>query len=74
MELAKANKMRSIAFPAISTGIFNFPLEEATKIAISSILDWLNKIENFDSIDKVVFCLNSARTKKIYENNLDFFK
>ena len=40
MELAKANGVRSIAFPAISTGVYHFPKVKATNIAVQTLLRW----------------------------------
>jgi O-acetyl-ADP-ribose deacetylase (regulator of RNase III) len=41
LALARAKQAASIAFPAISTGVYRFPLERATRIAVSSVLDEL---------------------------------
>src|SRR5205814_5277511 len=41
LELAVANGVKTIAFPAISTGVYRFPLERATKIAVATVVDFL---------------------------------
>jgi O-acetyl-ADP-ribose deacetylase (regulator of RNase III) len=41
LRLAKQNQIESIAFPAISTGVYGYPLEDATKIAVRSVAAWL---------------------------------
>ncbi|MCM1244025.1 MAG: O-acetyl-ADP-ribose deacetylase [Roseburia sp.] len=41
LELAKKNDIHSIAFPAISTGVYGYPLEEAVPIAFNTITKWL---------------------------------
>jgi len=41
LELAAEHALESIAFPSISTGIYGFPLERATRIAHTTIRDWL---------------------------------
>ena len=52
LKLAVENKIKTIAFPAISTGVYRFPLERATKIAVSEVKKFLEKNE---SIEKVIF-------------------
>lgn len=41
LQLALDNKLKSIAFPSISTGVYRFPIERASHIALSVILDFL---------------------------------
>ncbi len=45
LEVAKENKIQSIAFPNISTGIYHFPKEEAAQIAIKTVKDFLQQYE-----------------------------
>lgn len=55
LQLADRSSFRSIVFPAISTGIFGYPLERCAQIMLYATLDFLaRKAEN---IEKVVFCL-----------------
>lgn len=56
--LKRANELEleSIALPAISTGIFGFPLDRCANIMLSEVLDHLNSIAS-TSLTKVVFCL-----------------
>lgn len=41
LELAEANQISSVAFPAISTGVYGYPLRPATEVAVATILDFL---------------------------------
>ena len=52
LALAEQNSIKTIAFPAISTGAFGFPIELATKIAVSEVKFFL---ERHYSIEKVIF-------------------
>ena len=53
LELAAANGVRSIAFPAISTGVYRFPCARAASIAVSTVAAFLAQD---DSIERVIFC------------------
>lgn len=44
LELAIKNDCRSIAFPAISTGIFGFPMDRAAEVLCSTIIEFLNPL------------------------------
>ncbi|MGF6769348.1 O-acetyl-ADP-ribose deacetylase (regulator of RNase III) [Paraburkholderia sp. GAS199] len=58
LEVARAAQCRSIAFPAISCGIYRFPADEAVKIAIGTVLATLPRAPD---IEKVVFaCFDEA--------------
>ena len=64
LDLAAGAGARSIAFPAISTGIFGFPLERATRIAIGEVRAGLAR---HPGIGKVVLCCFSERDREAYE-------
>ena len=55
LELAAANDCKSIAFSAISTGIYGYPSQEAAPVAISAVRKFLQEGEGADKIQKVVF-------------------
>ena len=69
LELAVQNNIRTIAFPCISTGVFMFPKDEASKIAINTVDNFLS--ENKEKLDKVVFNLWDDEDVKIYEQNIE---
>lgn len=56
---------RTIAFPAISTGVFGYPLERATRIAVQTVRDFLER-EN-PPIDRVVFATFGKDATQAYE-------
>ncbi len=64
LKLAVENRVRTIAFPAISTGVYRFPLERATRIALSEVKGFL---EQDDSIEKVIFVCFDRRTYDVYQ-------
>jgi len=66
LELAVEKGVRTIAFPAISTGAYGFPIERATAIAVSEVRSFLEKNS---SLEKVIFvCFG----KQAYECYLTF--
>jgi O-acetyl-ADP-ribose deacetylase (regulator of RNase III) len=66
LKLADKNHLRSITFPAISTGIFGFPKSRCALIMLSTTIGYL---EGPTKLDKVVFCLYDTKTLEIFEYN-----
>src|SRR5699024_5482283 len=67
LELAKEYKLKTIALPSISTGVYCYPIDEASDIAIKAVMDFIKK-ENF--IEEVRFILFSDENYKIYEDKM----
>lgn len=65
LEIADNYELTSIAFPAISTGVYGFPIERATKIALNTVLDYFKNRQS--SIRKVLFVTFSQRDYEIYK-------
>ncbi|HEV7690803.1 MAG TPA: O-acetyl-ADP-ribose deacetylase [Hyphomonadaceae bacterium] len=61
--LALEHNCESIAFPAISTGVYRYPLEAATKIAVTTVRDILNAGADID----VTFVCFDAKTLGVYK-------
>ena len=55
LELAKEYKLKTISFPSISTGAYGYPIEEAVKVVISAIKDFLNDNKELEEINFVLF-------------------
>lgn len=68
LELAVENGLRSLAFPAISTGAYGFPRERAARIAVREVRDFLG---SSDAIDEVRFVSFDRPTYETYESLLD---
>ncbi|MGA2159734.1 MAG: O-acetyl-ADP-ribose deacetylase [Dehalococcoidia bacterium] len=64
LKVASANMIKSISFPAISTGIYGFPQEPAARIAINAVVKFLNT--NSTTIEKVNFVLYDTNAYNIY--------
>ena len=65
LELAKKNDIHSIAFPAISTGVYGYPLKDATKIALRTVAEWL--LMNTDYQMHVLFSCFDDWTTELYK-------
>jgi O-acetyl-ADP-ribose deacetylase (regulator of RNase III) len=67
LELCTENKISSIAFPSISTGIYGYPVEEASRIALKTVRDYL---KDHSEIKLVRFVLFDSNTYRVYEEAL----
>ena len=63
-QLAKKNQIKTIAFPAISTGIYGYPRDKAAEIAVREIKTALT--DNLELVKVVLVCFN-PQTRKAYE-------
>ena len=64
LALAKAHDLRSIAFPAISTGVYAFPPDRAARIAVTTATDALARDAHFS---RIIFCCFSAPSAEHHE-------
>ena len=64
LDLAVEKGCRSVAFPAISTGAYGYPVEEASVIAVGAVRGWL--LRNPGKLDRVVFVLFDVPTLRAY--------
>jgi len=67
LKLAVKNDITSIAFPAISCGVYGYPIKEACKIAVDTTCDFL---KDHRTIKKVVFILFSENSHAVYRGYL----
>jgi O-acetyl-ADP-ribose deacetylase len=68
LKLADQHNIKSIAFPAISTGIFGYPIEKCAEIMLDTTIEYLH---GETGITKVVFCLFGWDNYRIFENYLE---
>ena len=67
LRLAMENKIRTIAFPAISCGAYGYPVSEASKIAVTTTRDFLR--ENVE-IERVIFVVSTDEIRDAYRQLL----
>lgn len=71
LELASEYGCKTVDFPSISTGVYRFPLDRASKIAIGTISDFLKFHPEIERVRMVCF---DARTKEYYDKALESLK
>ena len=67
LKLADENNLKSISFPAISAGIFGFPIERCAEIMLKTTIDYL---KGQTGLEKVVFCLFGRDSYKVFTSQL----
>lgn len=68
LRIAEELKMKSIAFPNISTGVYGYPKEQAAEIAISTVRNFTHKTEN---LEKIIFVVFDEENAEIYKKLID---
>lgn len=67
LKLAEQHKLKSISFPAISTGIFGFPIQRCAEIMLSTTIAYL---KGKTGLKRVVFCLYGQDSYRVFEDQL----
>ena len=67
LKVADENNLKTIAFPAISTGIFGFPIARCAEIMLRTTIDYLNSPTH---LDRVVFCLFGRDSYNVFATQL----
>lgn len=68
LKVADENNLKSIAFPAISTGIFGFPIQRCADIMLKTTIDYL---KSQTDLQRVVFCLFGQESYQVFEKQLN---
>lgn len=67
MQLAREHGCKSIAFPAISTGVYHFPADRAAAIAVRTVRDALPG----SGVERAIFCCFNRETERLYRELLN---
>jgi len=67
LDLAVENGIRTLVFCGVSTGIFGYPLYNASRVALRTVRQWLEKDDNRKHFDKIVFCTFLPKELLCYE-------
>jgi len=68
LKLATESKLASVSFPSISTGAYGYPVDDAAKIAVNTVVSFLKQQRT--SLKEVVFVLFDSRTYESYRSAL----
>jgi O-acetyl-ADP-ribose deacetylase (regulator of RNase III) len=68
MELCQVHALASVAFPAISTGVYRFPADRAARIAVNTVIDTLPAAP---AVTTVIFCCFSQDSARLHRQALD---
>ena len=68
LELADQKKLKSIALPAVSSGIFGYPVDRCARKMLSTTMKYLS--EGAHSLEKVIFCLFDDKTYNEFKENI----
>lgn len=71
LEVAKERGCKTIAFPSISTGAYGYPIEEASRIALKTIMDFVEKEDWFELVRFVLF---TDKDLDVYKKTLEDLK
>lgn len=68
LRLAREHNLKTVSFPSISTGVYSYPLKEASLVALKSVIEI---IKEKDFFDRVRFVLFSNEALEVYKESLD---
>ncbi len=67
LRLAEEYHLTSIAFPAISTGVYGYPMDEAAHVILSTLID---RCRGETGLTRIVMCLYDARARRVFDETL----
>ncbi|KAL4965996.1 macro domain-containing protein [Aspergillus stella-maris] len=73
LELAVENDMKSIAFSALSTGVYGYPPREAARTALDETRKFLEAESNIGRLERVIFCNFEFKDERAYEDLIPLY-
>lgn len=71
--LVDGENVRSVGFCCISTGIYGYPIESATKVALRTVREWLEDEENRKKVDRIIFVVFLSKDVSVYKKLLPIY-
>ncbi|EPT01376.1 hypothetical protein FOMPIDRAFT_1023283 [Fomitopsis schrenkii] len=72
LQIAVEKALKHVAFPSISTGIYGYPIEDATHVALDVVRQFLDSGAG-ETLERVIFVVWSDKDKGVYEDLLPFY-
>jgi len=73
LDEAVKHNIRTIAFPCISTGAYNYPLQSATNVALATVRSWLEEGDNRNKIDLIIFGMFQDKELRAYQKWMQWY-
>uniref|UniRef100_A0A8D1EWI8 Mono-ADP ribosylhydrolase 1 n=1 Tax=Sus scrofa TaxID=9823 RepID=A0A8D1EWI8_PIG len=71
LDLLLEHRLRSAAFPCISTGVFGYPNEAAAEVVLTALREWLE--QHKDKVDRLIICVFLEKDENIYRQRLPYY-
>ncbi|XP_043726625.1 ADP-ribose glycohydrolase MACROD1 isoform X2 [Cervus elaphus] len=71
LDLLLEHRLRSAAFPCISTGVFGYPNEAAAEVVLTALREWLE--QHKDKVDRLIICVFLEKDENIYRERLPHY-
>ncbi|XP_025771137.1 O-acetyl-ADP-ribose deacetylase MACROD1 [Puma concolor] len=71
LDLLLEHRLRSAAFPCISTGVFGYPSEAAAEVVLAALREWLE--QHKDKVDRLIICVFLEKDESIYMQRLPHY-
>uniref|UniRef100_A0A8D2DH48 Mono-ADP ribosylhydrolase 1 n=1 Tax=Sciurus vulgaris TaxID=55149 RepID=A0A8D2DH48_SCIVU len=71
LDLLLEHRLRSVAFPCISTGVFGYPNEAAAEVVLAALREWLE--QHKDKVDRLIICVFLEKDENIYRQLLPHY-
>ncbi|KIY44040.1 macro domain-like protein [Fistulina hepatica ATCC 64428] len=71
LEITVENSLKHVAFPSISTGVYGYPIEDATHVALNEVRTFLDS--HPEALDRVIFVVFSDKDKSVYEQLIPLY-
>lgn len=69
LQLAEENQLKSIALPAVSTGVYGYPIENCATVMLNETIDYT--FEDLKYLRTIIFCLQHPRAFEVFQNEFE---